>query len=140
MLSTGRSCPQHLFRRYVQHWKPKAESVHLIAGGAFAAGIEVARRSFYEKGLSVEDSEAAGLTALLAHYGDFQCPAESAKSPERMAGALEFYFTNYPLGNDGTTPITLPNGRTGIEFSFAEPLPINHPLTGDPSFILAEAI
>ena len=36
MLATFRSCPQKFFRQYVEHWKPKAESVHLVAGGAFA--------------------------------------------------------------------------------------------------------
>jgi hypothetical protein len=30
------------------------------------------------------------------------------------------------------TPITLPGGKRGIEFSFAEPLPFQHPVTGDP--------
>lgn len=45
MLATFRSCPQKFFRQYIQHWKPKTESVHLIAGGAFAAGIEAARLS-----------------------------------------------------------------------------------------------
>ena len=52
MLATFRSCPQKFFRQYVEHWKPKAESVHLVAGGAFASGIEAARRAFYEKGVS----------------------------------------------------------------------------------------
>ena len=153
MIGTGRSCPQKLFRQYIQHWKPKAESVHLIAGGAFASGIEAARRCFYEGRVPVysneegkEDevsyaecqtgdaglAEGIGLGALLRHYGDFECPPESPKSAERMAGALEFYFERYPLGRDGTVPITLPSGRTGIEFSFAETLPINHPVTGDP--------
>jgi hypothetical protein len=49
-----------------------------------------------------------------------------------MCGALEFYFSNYPLGADGANPITLPSGARGIEFSFAEPLAIAHPVTGDP--------
>ena len=53
MLATFRSCPQKFFRQYVEHWKPKAESVYLVAGGAFASGIEAARRAFYEKGASV---------------------------------------------------------------------------------------
>ena len=132
MLASFRSCPQKFMRTYLEHWKPRTESVHLIAGGAFASGVEAARRAFYESGLSQEDAEAAGLTALILHYGDFECPADSAKSLERMCGALEFYFTNYPLGSDGTTPVTFPNGRLGIEFSFAEPLPVNHPVTGAP--------
>ena len=61
MLATFRSCPQKFFRQYVEHWKPKAESVHLVAGGAFAAGIEEARRAFYEQGWWAQDSEAIGL-------------------------------------------------------------------------------
>ena len=83
MLATFRSCPQKFFRQYVQHWKPKAESVHLVAGGAFASGIEVARRAFYEQGMPAQDSETLGLQALIEHYGDFECPPESAKSFER---------------------------------------------------------
>lgn len=132
MLATARSCQQKMYRQYMQHWKPKSESVHLVAGGAFASGIEAARRAFYEQGKSREDSEAAGLQSLIEHYGDFECPPESAKSLERTCGALEFYFTNYPLGEDGMTPVSFPDGRSGIEFSFAQPLPINHPVTGDP--------
>ena len=103
-----------------------------MAGGAFASGIEAARRAFYIDGLAADMSEGAGLTALIRHYGDFECPAESPKSLERMCGALEFYFERYPLGGDGADPITLAGGKRGIEFSFAEPLPILHPVTGDP--------
>lgn len=132
MLATFRSCPHKLFRQYMQHWKPKTESVHLVAGGAFASGIEAARRAFYEQGASAETAEACGLQALIEHYGDFECPPESAKSLERTCGALEYYFENYPLGGDGMDPITFPGGKRGIEFSFAQPLPVNHPVTGDP--------
>jgi len=132
LLAAFRSCRQKFFRSYVQHWKPEAKSVHLIAGGAFASGIEAARDAFYVQGQSAEDAEAAGLAALIKHYGDFDCPADSAKSLERMIGALEFYFFHYPLGGDGATPIALPGGGRGIEFSFAEPLAIAHPITGDP--------
>jgi hypothetical protein len=132
ILAAFHACPQKAFRQYVQHWKPRDTSVHLVAGGAFASGIEAARNSFYVQGKSASDSEADGLAALIGHYGDFQCPPESAKSLERMCGALEFYFNQYPLGSDGADPITLASGRRGIEFSFAEPLPINHPVSGDP--------
>jgi hypothetical protein len=132
ILSAFRSCPQKFYRQYVQHWKAKTTSVHLIAGGAFAKGIEDARHAYYVNGASPEEAEAAGLSGLITHYGDFVCPADSAKSLERMCGALEFYFSQYPLGADGANPITLPGGRRGIEFSFAEPLGINHPISGDP--------
>ena len=132
MLASFRSCPQLMFRQYIEHWKPRVESVHLIAGGAFAKGIEKAREAFFVQGLSADESMGVGLQALLAAYGDFSCPPESPKSAQRMAGALEFYFSEYPLGADGTNPLAFPDGRRAIEFSFAEPLPINHPVTGDP--------
>jgi len=131
-LGTFRSCPQKMFRQYLEHWKPQSESVHLVAGGAFADGIEAARRAFYEQSFSPDDSVAVGLKALIDRYGDFDCPSDSAKSLERTAGALEFYFANYPLGEDGAIPLLFEDGRRGIEFSFACPLPINHPVTGDP--------
>lgn len=132
MLSAFRSCPQSFYRSYMEHWKPKSESVHLVAGGAFAKGLEIARHSFYEEGASVDEAIGLGLEALMLAYGDFECPPESAKSLERMCGAFEFYFDQYPLGNDGCSPIKLSNGKHAIEFSFAEPLPIAHPVTGDP--------
>ncbi len=146
MMAAFRSCPQKFFRTYIQHWKPQAESVHLVAGGAFAKGIEVARKAFFEPDWykrngdpngpdimgNASMAEAAGFDALIRAYGDFECPADSAKSLERTLGALQFYFERYPLGQDGMVPITYANGRRGIEFSFAEPLDFRHPVTGDP--------
>lgn len=132
ILSTFRACPQKFFRQYHQHWKPGEKSVHLVAGGAFASGIEAARKAFFEGGASAEDAGAIGLAALIAAYGDFECPSDSAKSLDRTMGALEFYLEQYPLGQDGMTPLLLPNGKRAIEFSFAEPLPFAHPETGDP--------
>jgi hypothetical protein len=132
ILGTFRSCPQKAFREYVQHWKPKSESVHLVAGGAYAKGLEMARKAFYGQGLSAEEAEAIGLSALLQAYGSFECPPDSGKSAERTAGALEFYLSRYPFETDQAVPIQLPSGEKAIEFSFAEPLEINHPETGDP--------
>lgn len=131
MLSTFKSCPQMFRKEYIENWKPKELSVHLHAGAAFAKGLEVTRESYYVKGESLEDSIANGLGALLKHYGSFECPPDSAKSAERMAGALEYYFSMYPLESTAE-PITLPSGKRGIEFSFVHPLPIAHPETGDP--------
>lgn len=132
MMASMGSCWHLFYRQYIENWKPKELSVHLHAGASYARGLEAARKAFYVAGKSAQEAEAVGLGALLAHYGDFECPADSAKSAERTAGALEFYFDNYPLGADGATPIVLPSGKHGIEFTFAEPLEVNHPVTGAP--------
>ena len=132
MIASFRSCPQKFFREYMEHWKPNVPSVHLHAGGAYAKGLETAREAFYQDGKTAEEAMAEGLRALLTFYGSFECPPDSAKSAERMAGAFEYYFTQYPLGADEAIPITLSSGKRGIEFSFAEPTDATHPVSGDP--------
>lgn len=161
-ISTYKSCPHKAFLTFFEQWKPKELSVHLHAGRAFAKGVEAGRRAFYEGVYQTpimridkatnrpklsgwdehagatgdsEDSVACALRALLAEYGDFNCPPDSAKSAERVAGALEYYFTNYPLEHDTAVPITMPNGKRGIEFSFVQPIPILNPDTGEPLLI-----
>ena len=132
MIASFRSCPRKFAWEYLDHWKPKTPSVHLHAGGAYAKGLETARRAFYVEGKSADEAHALGLGALMKSYGDFECPSDSAKSLERMAGAFEFYFTEYPFTFDQAKPITLPSGDRGIEFSFAEPIDATNPETGDP--------
>lgn len=132
MMAAFKSCPQKAFLEYFQHWKLRDQSVHLHAGKAYAEGIEKARIAYYVDGKSPDTALAIGLQALLTSYGDFECPPESAKSAERTAGALEYYFSQYRLGEDRAIPMTLPGGKRGIEFNFLEPLSINHPETGEP--------
>ncbi len=133
LISAFRSCPMKAFMEYFQHYKPRSPSVHLHAGKAFASGLEKAREAFFLHGKSESAAIEIGLRALLTEYGDFQCPEDSAKSATRMAGAFEYYFSQYPMHEDKCVPATMPGGRRGIEFSFSEPVPeITHPQTGDP--------
>lgn len=139
MITTMRSCHQKMFRQYIEHWKIDRESVHLHAGGAFAKGLEVARESFYVNGESEDLAKGKGLHALLTFYGDYQPPEGSAKSLDRMMGAFEFFLDQYPLGDDGFTPLKFADNKHGIEFSFAEPLDIDHPTTGQPILFCGRA-
>jgi hypothetical protein len=132
IIAAFRSCPQKAFRTYLQHYKPKQTSIHLRAGAAYAAGLEAARLAFFAEGSNEEDAKAAGLQKLIETYGDFECPADSAKSLERMCGALEYYLDCWPLSTDKAVPIALPSGKRGVEFSFTEPIDFPHPETGDP--------
>lgn len=132
IMAAFKSCPQKSWLEFFQHYKMLNQSVHLHAGAAYAKGMEVARSAYYLEHQSPEDSVAAGVGALMQAYGDFECPADSAKSLERTAGALEFYFSHYRLGEDKAIPMTLPGGKRGIEFSFLEPLDLLHPETNEP--------
>lgn len=131
LIAAFRSCPRKAFLEYLQHWKSRSPSVHLVAGAAFARGLEVTRLAYYEQGCSPDVALGRGLDALMKAYGTFECPADSPKSLERMMGALEFYFDRYPLGQDEAEVITVA-GKHAVEFNFSEPLDIAHPETGQP--------
>jgi hypothetical protein len=136
MLAQYRNCPTSFNLGYLQHWKPQGESIHLIAGGAFAKGAEVSRRSFYVDGISQQDAEAEGLQALITAYGN--ATTDTVKSLDRMCGALEFYYENYPLTTDIARVAKL--GPTyAVEFSFGTPLSILHPVTGQPLIFAGKA-
>jgi hypothetical protein len=132
LLAHFRACPRSSFLESFQHYKPKTRSVHLHAGGAYARGLEVARLAFFGEGLPEREAIEKGLHALIVAYGDFECPADSAKSLQRMCGAFEYYFSEYPMAKDTAKPATLPGGRLGVEYAFAEPIDLAHPETGDP--------
>jgi hypothetical protein len=132
LIAAFRSCPQKAFKEFFEHWKGKELSVHLHAGASYAKGMEVARTEYFVNNSQREDAVARGVGALLEYYGNFDCPDDSPKSSTRTAGALEFYFDRYPLGEDKAVPITLPGGKRGIEFSFAEPIELQHPESGNP--------
>lgn len=131
MLSQLKACEGKAYYSFLENLSPQGTSVHLHAGGAFAHGVEHVRRAYYQQGKSEDEAIAIGTAELLAYYGDYECPPESAKSAERMAGALVFYFDNYRLGDDYIQPWT--DGQSsGIEFSFSFPLPVPHPQSGEP--------
>ena len=125
-------CPQSAAYLY-EHALAGAPSIDLHAGGAFAKGIEVARRTFYGDGYSAAVAMEAGREALAEAYGVFPCPPGSNKTRAAMEGALYFYFEQWPLdAPDALVPVTMPDGSLGVEQHFSETLPITHPTTGEP--------
>ena len=134
MLADFKACPTKFRFAHMQDWKPKVVSVHLHAGAAYARGLEVARRAFFEQNDSPERAQDLGAAALAEAYGDFIAPMRgsgAAKTKDGMIGAYNFYWSNYPFSTDDA-PILMANGRRAIEFNFASPLPVRHPITGDP--------
>jgi hypothetical protein len=130
MLASLRACKQQFAYGSLQHLKLRGESVHLHAGAAFATGLETTRLAYYAEGAPPNEAVARGVHALVTAYGDFD-PGSSAKSLDRMVGALEYYFSEYPLDADPARVITLA-GRPAVDFSFAIPLPLHHPDSGEP--------
>jgi len=126
------TCPTKWAYASCYNIAPNSPSIHLHAGGAFASGLEYARKAFYDEGLSPEAAIKQGTEQLLAFYGDFECPGHINKTKARMMEALWEYFCEYPLGKDPVVPFQSATGKHAIEFTFSVPLPILHPDTMQP--------
>ena len=141
IISSWRSCKHKCYRQHFQGLHSIAISVHLHFGGAFAHGIEMARRVAYAPGVTKETLPANWLDepirAIIDYWGDYVPPttstgAEHSKNLKSCISALEDYFQTYPPFEDSVQPLRKEDGTPFVEFTFGIPLPINHPVTGDP--------
>lgn len=132
-ISSFRACEKKLDWRHIEHLQRGEGSIHLIAGGAFAKGLEVTRKRYFNENLDFDTSLAYGAAALIAAYGAVEPhPKHGNKSVFNMIGALAFYFEAWPI-NRILRPADLGNGKRAIEFNFALPLPkVRHPDTNEP--------
>lgn len=125
------ACPTKWVNNYLRKLEPP-KTIHLHAGGAFAKGMEVARRVFHKEGGTAEDARLAGIAALSEAYGDdyAEAWATEVKSRPQMIGALSSYLTSgWPLESDYLAPFE--SEDKGVEFDFALPTGITHPQTGE---------
>ena len=75
MLASYR-CPRRFNLAHVQHYgSPGGKSIHLIAGGAYAKGLEVARLA-YMNDRPPGEGLLLGIDALIKEYGDAQPGAD----------------------------------------------------------------
>lgn len=122
----------------IAHWKfekgltAEGISPDLHAGGAFATGCETTRKAFYLGQKNDVDALQMGIEALYKAYGDFVPPPpkkyKTAKTADRMAGALAYYFGERPLSQSNLVPLML-GEELGVEISFNFEIPIDHPVT-----------
>lgn len=127
MLADASDCEWKAKYRFFHHLKPDQNNVNLHAGAAFAKGIETFRRLHFTG--RQPQARIGAAKELITAYGDFD-PGDSAKSAERMLGALESYLTQYTPENDHIKPVML-NGEPCVEFNFAHPIDVLHPVTGE---------
>lgn len=137
-LGLWRSCKRKWFWSDACSLYPSGKSVHLIAGGAFAAGMEAARRMAFsrpgDRRPTHDDLLQAAYPAFSAEWGDYQAPEKSAKSFDNTFQALDEYLKSHPPAEDVIQPIIRPDGTPAVEFTFAVPVleGPRHPETGNP--------
>jgi len=134
------SCPMKFKLRSLHNLASQRPSIHLHAGGTFARGIEVFRRSYYGEHRTVPDAFTDAVLAMLLEWGTFE-PAFAwddnsevlqGKSLDRLILALGLYIEEYKPDTDHIQP-DMVDGQPSVEFTFALPIPgVNHPDTGEP--------
>lgn len=132
MLTTFRSCRRKFYWSYVEALSPTGKSVHLIAGAAFAAGVEAARKeAFKNPEGGIEAQLNAAFPVFLREWGDFEAPENSAKTFERTFDALTQYLTEFNPLTDYVQPLHL--DPPSVEYTFAIPIEgVLHPTTKEP--------
>ena len=128
------SCPRKFQLAHIHHLRHGDTSIHLLAGGAYAAGLEQLRLSYFRDG---EREKAryigVGLIAAIRHWYslDEDPRLDEVKSLPNVLCAIYYYTTQFPLGTDWLTPI-VDEGNPLVEFTFAIPLEQRHPRSGNP--------
>lgn len=133
MVSGFRACPRKFWWRHQRMLQRGETSIHLISGGAFAKGLEVTRKYYFDLGLPFEEAFLFGAAALIGAYGFTEPhPKYGAKNVWNLIGAMEYYFKIWPIDK-----IIIPNrrsdGKHEIEYNFVLPIPnTTHPNNGGP--------
>jgi len=133
MCNDFRECEMRWFYKHCRKLALLDENVHLVAGGAYARGLEVTRRRFFDDGWPIREALRAGIRAAIIYYGPFEPHGRhTAKNIWRVIGAMEHHFNAWPI-DSRIIPYKPPGAtRHAIEFSFAEPIPgVANPDNGD---------
>lgn len=133
MINTFRSCRRKFFHSYVLGLASSGRNIHLIAGGAFAAGIDAARKAAFNGVEHVDDQLTIALRAFTAEWqANFRAEDGTLLTPDLFEGegksfvntfsSLEEYLYAFPPLRDEIQPLTNAVGAPTVEFSFAIPL------------------
>lgn len=125
------SCPRKYELEFLNNYAHPLKSIHLVAGAAFAKGLEVARSEFWAESRSPSEAWTLGLTALILAYENHEDYEGQPKDLAGMMLAFEDYWNHYGWESDYIKPHFKGN-RVCVENSFALPINVLHPQSGEP--------
>ena len=131
------ACEQKARQEFFLSFVPRESNIHLNTGSAFAKGIEVFRRSYYDPKSSAkgdfERARLSGFYALTHAFGlhEREPADDEPKSHCGISAAFESYIHHYHPSKDYLRPY-VHEGVPVIEFSFVLPIDVPHPESGEP--------
>lgn len=134
MLTLFKKCRYKFNLQQLRGIQSPALSIHLHFGAVFAAACEATRKAYFLDGAQAEEAISIGEEYILKNFGDWDEDEVGVKTIHNCLWAFSDYFRSaYPLGFDRFVPYReTEEGKPHVEFSFAIPIPIDHPVTGDP--------
>ena len=131
-LEKAARCLRKVYWSNIRNKADPATNPHLNAGGAYAMALFTFRKLYFEECKTFVEARALAVIELTKAYGTYDPPKDkSHKAWINVVYAFIFYLEYYPPSSDAIKPYKI-NDKACLEFSFAIPLPINHPDTGQP--------
>jgi hypothetical protein len=131
-------CPRSFQHQYIEGLVRRGTSIHLTFGASYARGLEVFRKSYFGlDGLSVPESLELALHSARAEWSatdTLPTGLHPTKTLDRCLQAIQATISQYPPEIDHITP-HIEAGSPCVEFTFALPVGIRHPETGEPLLV-----
>lgn len=115
-----KECPRKYFLSIIEHWRPRAPSVHLEFGQLYHKALEIYDHLRFD-GMSHREAEHASIKWLLV--ASWPWPYEDRnKSRMSLVRTVVWYLEHFK--DDPAQTIRLENGKPAVELSFRFPLDI----------------
>jgi hypothetical protein len=127
------ACQRKFLLGHIYNLRSGAPSEHLVFGGAYARGLEVARKEYYGGNTDKPNYLGKALIAAIKEWDtELDDPLlDNSKSLLNCLCAILYYFDEYAMATDWLKPMAFEGGEASVEYTFALPLEWTHP-SGDP--------
>lgn len=128
------ACQRKFLLSHIYNLRQSEVSMHLVFGGAYAAGLEVARKEYYGGNTDKVDYLGKAMIRAIKTWDlELKDPLlEETKSLPNCLCAILYCFETWPMETDWIEPLENADGSPAIEFTFALPIRDEHPVTKDP--------
>jgi len=126
-------CPTKFNYAHIRGISSSSINPHLHFGAAYAAGLN-AYRDLHYKDVDLLNSLAAGFRAIILSWGEEEAELDPA-GYKTLYRCLELLLvqSECPEFNESPfLPLLAVDGAPALEFTFALPLEVDHPITGNP--------
>ena len=128
------ACQRKFLLGHIYNLRAGDPSEHLVFGGAYARGLEVARKEYYSGNSDKRNYLGKAFIECIREWDtELDDPLiDLSKSLPNCLMAILYYFDEYDMGSDWLKPLAYEDGEAAVEFTFAQPLAHHQHPSGNP--------